>query len=148
MGRKVQHHARLLEACFSRAEWEYLKRHKRFKDPLKKLGPLLNEFENICKLGAELLGNWEAANPLKPRFKRRQSRRPGTLSVGKKRQKGNYRAANPQSRTSSGRVDIRAAAQSGQAGDGICAEIKCSRQDFLGVQLNQFAGPGISPDAG
>jgi hypothetical protein len=77
VGRKVRHHSSLLERCFSRAEWEYLKRHKTFKGPLAKLGPLLDEFEKLCNLGAELLGEWESANPLRPKFKRRQDRKPG-----------------------------------------------------------------------
>jgi hypothetical protein len=70
MGRKVRHNVRLLEAAFSRAEWEYLKRNQEFKQLLKDENVTVTNFESIALLGDRLLLKWEIANPSKGKFRR------------------------------------------------------------------------------
>ena len=70
MGRKVKQHAELLERCFSREEWEYLKRSEKFKARLEKANNTLDDFEDLCLLGDRLLKQWERANPQQPAFRR------------------------------------------------------------------------------
>ena len=70
MGRKVKQHAKLLERCFSREEWEYLKRNEKFKVRLEMANSTLDEFEELCLLGDRILKQWERANPEQPAFHR------------------------------------------------------------------------------
>lgn len=70
MGRKVKQHAKLLERCFSRDEWEYLKRTDQFKARLEEANTTLDDFEELCLLGDRLLKQWEQGNPQQPAFHR------------------------------------------------------------------------------
>jgi hypothetical protein len=74
MGRKIKHHAKLLERMFSRSEWEYLKRHLQFKEAIKSFNESPAEtpetLELLTVVGDRLLQKWAAANPRKPKFSR------------------------------------------------------------------------------
>ena len=70
VGRKVKRHAKLLERCFSRQEWEYLKRNEKFKEQLQSANETLADFERLCLLGDRLLRASERANPGREPFHR------------------------------------------------------------------------------
>jgi hypothetical protein len=82
VGRKNKHNARLLEAAFSRPEWEYLRRDPDFKARLKAANITVEDFVELSLLGSKLLAKWEGENQSKPKFRRTSERssKPGDTS--------------------------------------------------------------------
>jgi len=66
MGKKIRNPRELLEACFTRLEWEYLMQSPAFAKDFKKGCETLEDVEKLSLLGHRIITDWEMANPGKP----------------------------------------------------------------------------------
>jgi len=66
MGTKIRKPREILEACFTRLEWEYLMQNPEFAKDFKDGCETLKDVETLSLLGHRIITNWEMASPGKP----------------------------------------------------------------------------------
>ncbi len=68
MARILRDNVRLLKASFTRLEWNFLKRNTKFKAKLTNSNDTLDGFEELARLGNDLVSDWEIETRLVPQF--------------------------------------------------------------------------------
>ncbi len=68
MARILRDNVRLLKASFTRLESNFLKRNTKFKAKLTNSNDTLDGFEELARLGNDLVSDWEIETRLVPQF--------------------------------------------------------------------------------